>query len=253
MMHKCRWAAGLAMLAVIWTMSTRSEGQDAPKNMPIVNNEVFKALVVDAAGNIQKAIAKKDKKSLRKAQTEAALIAGYAQFTHGGPSAEERAGIRDAALKLVAALQANKNDDATKIAEQLAAYKGESGAKPGDVDLMAKAGLDHSDIMKQFANPPTGYGIDVHFKKITALGNRIPEKEFTTELLGESYKAAVAMHMLKGYKFKDNPKAFAKFVEGTLEPTARWAEAVGKKDGAGGSRMVYETTLACGNCHNKFR
>jgi hypothetical protein len=253
MMHKCRWAAGLAMLTAIWSISSRTEGQDAPKNMAVVNNEVFKALVVDAAGNIQKAIAKKDKKSLRKAQTEAALIAGYAQFTHGGPSAEERAGIRDAALKLVAALQGNKTDEATKVAEQLAAYKGESGAKPGDVDIMVKANLDHTDIMKQFANPPTGYGIDIHFKKITNLGNRIPEKEFTTELLGESYKAAVAMHMLKTYKFPENPKVFAKLVDAALEPSARWAEAVGKKDGAGGSRMVYETTLACGACHKTYR
>ena len=126
-------------------------------------------------------------------------------------------------------------------------------AELGDVDIMVKANLDHTDIMKQFANPPTGYGIDIHFKKITALGNRIPEKEFTTELLGESYKAAVAMHMLKTYKFPENPKVFAKLVDAALEPSARWAEAVGKKDGAGGSRMVYETTLACGACHKTYR
>ncbi|MGE3807022.1 MAG: hypothetical protein AB7K24_20350, partial [Gemmataceae bacterium] len=119
--------------------------------------------------------------------------------------------------------------------------------------IMKKANLDHTDLMKQFSAPPAGYGIELHFKKITGLGNRIPEKEFTPELLDEAYKAAVAMHMLKTYKFADNPKVFSKMINGALEPSARWAEAVGKKDGAGGSRMVYETTLACGACHNKFR
>ncbi|MGE3808977.1 MAG: hypothetical protein AB7K24_30305, partial [Gemmataceae bacterium] len=105
MMQQCRWAAGLAVLAGIWLIAGKSEGQDPPKDQAIVNADVFKALVVDAANNIQKNLDKKDKKTLRKLQTEAALIAGYAQFTHGGPTAAERAGIRDAALKLAAAIQ----------------------------------------------------------------------------------------------------------------------------------------------------
>lgn len=248
------WAAGVAVVAGIWMLSTgRTEGQDEKKTTAEVNADVFKAIVSDAAKNIQKGLAKKDKKTLRRLKTEAALIAGFAQYTHGGPTAAERAGIRDAALQLSAAIAAGKTADAKKLADQLAAGKGVEGAKPGEVDIMKKANLDHFDIMKQFAREPDGYGTELHFRKLTGLGNTIPQKEFDTGLLTEAYKASVAMHMLKGYKYEDGPKPFAKLVEGAMIPTARWAEAAGKKDGAGGARMVYDTTIACGACHKRFR
>jgi hypothetical protein len=256
-----KWA-GIAVLALgMWWLagaetSTAADDKEAP--LPIAEAD-FNKLVDQNVKIIQKTLGEtKSKVNTNKARAAAIMIAAYAQYGQDGASAEQRATLRDAALKLAGLIEKGKTDDAKKAADALAGLKADAKAKPGPVPILKQADVDKIDIiMRQFNIAAVGgYGIENHYKKLTGSGGtkkELPAAAMNDDLMLMAYRTAAIAELVKEFKPDKNAKDFQRFAEDTRLLAVALAQATKKKDGPAALAVVYKLTISCNKCHDKFK
>lgn len=254
-----QWWAGTTLLALgLWYLAVgdRSHAADDKATGGVAMSEdEFKKLVASSVKNIQKALSEKpDKKNTLKAQTAAVMIAAYAQYAQGGPSAADKASLRDAALKLADTIAAGKVDDAKKQTDGLAAAKADPAAKTEPVPILAKSKLDLAKVMRQFGPVVIGgYGIEDRLKKMTALGNKLPEAQMSEEFVLTLLQIATIAALAKDNPPSKNPAGFVKLSEDFRVLATTVADASRMKEGPKAAATLYKMTIHCNKCHDKYR
>ncbi|GIW78692.1 MAG: hypothetical protein KatS3mg105_0499 [Gemmatales bacterium] len=243
---------GLALMMVIpalWSV----HGADDAKGIPITEAE-YRKLVKSTVDEITKTLAKTDAKSKQKARMAAIFLAAYAQHTTGGPGAAERATMRDAALKLAQTIAAGQIADAKKQASALLTLKADPNANTAPLSIMKVAKLKVDDLMHQFGPPARGgYGIEFRYKKLTGLGNKLPNETLDDEFLSSAYRVAMSFAILKNYKHEDDPDKFRKYVDDAYQATVDMIPEVRAQNGPRTAPLLYKLTIVCSRCHNDFR
>jgi hypothetical protein len=171
-----RTAAGLAVLAAGLLLGiepgagTAADAKGAGVYKPVLPDDVFVKLVAEDAKAIKDGLAKApDKKMVNKAKASALMIAIYAQGAANKPGgkAAEMAGLRDEALKVAKAIEANNLDDAKAKVDGLKP----GGAAAGKAGPMAvHDGFEIDLVMQQF-KPERGGGLETE-KKLLGFVNK---------------------------------------------------------------------------------
>lgn len=260
--HLRRKGAGIAVLLLgVWWLAgaeTSNAADDKEAPLPIAEAD-FNKLVDQNVKIIQKTLGEKTSKvNTNKARAAAIMIAAYAQYGKGGASPEQRATLRDAALKLAGLIEKGKADDAKKEADALSSLKPDAAAKPEPVPILKKANVDKIDlIMRQFNIAAVGgYGIENHYKKLTGSGGT--KKELSAAAMNDdfllmAYRTVAIAELVKEFKPDKGAKEFQKYAEDMRVLAVALAEATKKKDGPTALAVVYKVTISCNKCHDKFK
>lgn len=191
---------------------------------------------------------------VNKAKTAAVMIAAYAQQNLGGEDGQQRATVRDAALKVADAIAAKDFAGAVKQADALATLKADPKAKKERVRLM-DVHVRVADLMQQFKRPPEGgWGIDSKlYAYRLGMKSAIPNADLKDQLMFEAYQVAVAADLINSKVPTMKDKEWAAFTADLRKGAVQLAEAVKKKDGGAGLEAVGPITTSCTNCHKAFR
>jgi hypothetical protein len=244
--------AGMAALALGMVTFTVERGIAADDKTDGVNltADQYKKALDQASGLVKKGLGEKGKSAVAKARLGALLAAGYAAYS-SGPEAD-RAATRDAAIKLADLVKSGKADDAKKLADSL--EKPEMKGKAGKVAVLKEAKGGPADVMRAFSPEKIGgQGIEDHFRKLTAMKNKIADGELTDALALELDEAAVIFAMLRDAPGGKNPKDFATLAENSRDFAVKTSDAVKKKDGVLAASQLYKLTISCNKCHDKYK
>jgi hypothetical protein len=195
-----------------------------------------------------------DEANVRKAQTAAVMIAAYAQTNLKGPDAQQRATVRDAALKLAEAIRKEKFADARKQADALPKLKANPAAKTEPVKLI-DAHVRFPDLMNQFDFPPKGgWGIDRElYAHRLGMKSKVPVRDLTEKMMMMGYQVAVTGDLAHTKAPAMNQKEWSTFTTDLRAGGVELAEAVKKKDGEAAMFAIAKVTTTCSNCHKVFR
>lgn len=244
---------GLAgMMAVALGIAAFSVGAADEKGGGVnVTDAQYKKALVQSTELVKKGLGEKGKAGAGKARLGALLAAGFAQYSTVG-SEEDRAATRDAGIKAADLVKSGKGDDAKKIAE--AFEKPEGKGKAGKVNVLKEAKGGTGDVMRAFSPEKIGgQGIEDHFKKMTAMKNKIADGELNETLALELDEAAVIFALVRDNPPAKNGKAFSDFAEVSRDLAVKTSDAVKKKDGVLAASQLYKLTISCNRCHDKFK
>lgn len=249
-MKRAMGLAGMVAVALgIATFSVTAADEKA-EGVNLTDGQYKKALAASTEV-VKKGLSEKGKSATAKARLGALLAAGFAEYSSAAPEAD-RAATRDAAIKAADLVKSGKGDDAKKLAE--AFEKPESKGKTGKVSPLKEAKGGAGDVMRAFSPEKIGgLGIEDHFKKLTAMKNKIADGELNDALALELDQSAVIFAMLRDNPPAKGAKEFAKFAEDSRDFAVKTSDAVKKKDGVLAASQIYKLTISCNKCHDKFR
>ena len=243
--------AGMVALAVGIATFSVTAADDKAGGVNMTDAQYKKALLASSA-LVKKGVGDKGKAGTAKARLGALLAAGFAEYAADGAPEADRAATRDAALKAADLVKSGKGDDAIKLAD--AFEKPEGKGKAGKVSILKEAKGGAGDLMRAFSPEKIGgQGIEDHFKKLTAMKNKIADGELTDALALELDEAAVIFAMLRDNPPAKNGKAFEGFAETSRDLAVKTSDAVKKKDGVLAASQLYKLTISCNKCHDKFK
>lgn len=246
--------AGMAVLALGMVAFSVDRGLAADDKAEGVNMtaDQYKKALTQAGELVKKGLGEKGKAGVGKARLGALLAAGYAAYASEGGSDADRAATRDAAIKLADLVKSGKADDAKKLAGSL--EKPDGKGKAGKIAVLKEAKAGAGDVMRAFSPEKIGgLGIEDHFKKLTAMKNKIADGELNDALAVELDQAAVIFAMLRDAPTGKNAKDFAKLAEDSRDLAVKTSDAVKKKDGVLAASQIYKLTISCNKCHDKYK
>lgn len=186
-----------------------------------------------------------------KARTTAIMIAAYAQQNLAGADGQQRATVRDAALKVAKTIEGKKYADAVKEAEALLTMKEDPKAKKDKIKLIDE--LKFRELMNQFNHPPDGgFGIHRDFYQYQLGMKGIPANDLRDPLMFKAYQVAVVGDLINSRVPKKNEKEWAGYSADLRKAGAELAEAVKAKDSRSGLDAISKITNSCTNCHKIF-
>lgn len=186
-----------------------------------------------------------------KARTTAVMIAAYAQQNLEGADGQQRATVRDAALKLVKTIDGKKYADAVKDADALLTIKEDPRAKKDKVKLLGE--LKFRDLMNQFHHPPDGgYGIHRDFYQYQLGMKGIPANDLRDPLMIKAYQVAVTADLVNSRVPNKNEKEWAMYSSDLRKAGVELAEGVKAKDSKSCLDAISKITNSCTNCHKIF-
>lgn len=254
-----RWVAvrntGLLLVLVFGVIAP---GAAADSKGPLVPDTDYAKFLKRGAKGIQDALkdGKPSEENKDKARTSALLIAAYAQANLDGADGQERATVRDAALKVIDLVKAGKFEEASKLADSLSGLKADAKAKKEKVPLEGYANF--ADLMHQFRPPSQGgWGIYSHLNKLqTDMKTVLPAREvgepFILEAEHVALTADLALNVIPKDKLKE--KDFKTNLETMRAGAVELAEALKEKDAAKiAPTPLSKLTTACIGCHKSFR
>jgi hypothetical protein len=273
--HVRSLAAGAAVAAAFWLAAGPGGAQGGKaafkKFLPA---DAYKELVTRTAKAIEAGLAKGDEDSLKRAQAQAAMVAGYTLSVKDAPG--DAAGVRAAALDLAKiATNKAKIDQAKKLAANLVAMKGEPGAKE-PADGLGKHPEDLGDLMNLFKPLPKGgeglapalqsnlrlkgalNGVEEKIRELAKKPLK-PDRVGTEapELVLLAYKAAVMAELTEQYpaprKAGADPKDWNRISEQTRDASLELAAAAQKKDADAIFKAGNKLNSSCNQCHSVFR
>lgn len=217
----------------------------------------LKKLVAQDAKRVQDALAKGalDKKSARRVRTAAFLLAAYAQSDPA--SVSRRAGLRDAALKVVKALDENKVEEAKAAAAELSNAKGKADGMGRDpVDLRKVAEFD--TVMRAYTRERLGgLGMEDYLNTLVELKGELPADE-AEAVAAFAHKNVIIAHLARGYPPEEEDgqrtrKTWAA-LSGEMHAAAQnLAKAAATKKGDAVSAAATKLSDSCTKCHDVFR
>lgn len=249
-MRSIRLAVQGMALALIVAGVGSAEGQEVA-----LPDEDYPKLVNYALNGIKEALKDPtEETNVRKAHTAAVMLAGYAQVNLSGPDAQQRATVRDAALKLAETIRNKKYADAARQAEGITKLKPDPNAKKVKVKLI-DAQVRFPDLMNQFDFPPKGgWGIDRElYAYRLGMKSKIPARELTDKLMLMGYQVAVTGDLAHAKVPAMNQKEWAQYTADLRAGGIELADCVKKKDGESALSAIAKITTTCSNCHKVFR
>lgn len=186
-----------------------------------------------------------------KARTTAVMIAAYAQQNLEGADGQQRATVRDAALKLLKTIDGKKYADAIKEADALLTIKEDPKAKKDKVKLIEE--LRFRELMNQFNHPPDGgYGIHRDLYQYQLGMKAIPANDLRDPLMIRAYQVAVTADLVTTRVPKKNEKEWATYSSDLRKAGVELAEAVKAKESKSALDAIAKITNSCTNCHKLF-
>lgn len=245
--------AGMAVLAmgIGFFAVDRSFAADDKADGVNLNEAQYKKALAQASELVKKGLGEKGKTGTAKARLGALLAAGYAQYSSAAAEGD-RAATRDAAIKLADLVKGGKADDAKKLADSL--EKPDGKGKAGKVAILKDAKATPGELMRAFSPEKIGgQNIEDHFKKLTAMKNKIADGELSDALALELDESATIFAILRDNPIGKNPKDFAKLAEDSRDFAVKTSDAVKKKDGVLAASQLYKLTISCNKCHDKYK
>ncbi len=191
-----------------------------------------------------------------KARTDAVLIAAYAQQNLNGADGQQRATVRDAALKVADLIKAKKYAEAATLAGSLPKLKAEPSAKKTPVKLMDTY-VTYADLMHQFRLPAEGgWGVFGHLQELQtnkAFREELPRRELDQKFLLEAYQVAVTANLAHEHVHKVRPKEWEKYTKDMQQFASALADAIKAKDTKGAPPALGNLTATCFACHKTLK
>jgi hypothetical protein len=181
------------------------------------------------------------------------MIAAYAQENLGGADGQQRATVRDAALKLADTIQSKKYAEAIKQAGAIASLPADANAKKEKIKLVDKH-LPYRDLMNQFNHPPEG-GWGIHrelYAYQLGMKSAIPQADLREPLLLKAYQVAVTAELVESKVPRTKEKEWSNYASSLRKGAVELADAVKAKDGKAGLDAISKVTNSCTNCHKVF-
>jgi len=253
-----RWVmlrnTGLILVLCLTAFAERaSQAADPPG--PLVPDAEYPKLVKRFAKGIQDALkGDPSEENAAKAQVAAVLIASAAQQNLGGTDGQQRATVRDSALKVVDAIKAKKYKDAAALAEALPNLAADPKAKKEKVKLDEQ--VTFPMLMHQFRpNAKGGWGIYGHLYKLqTEMKPVLPRSEPIEPFLMEANQIALSADLAVNQKFKKQPDEYQKRLEAMRAAALDLAEALRDKDAHKAAvAPLSKLTTTCFACHKDIR
>src|SRR5262249_22306270 len=214
-------AAGILMV------SLAGSGSAADPKGQLLPDDDYPKMVKYAVKSIQDALkGTPDDVKATKARTAAIMLAAYAQQNLGGADGQQRATVRDAALKLADTIEKKKYADASKQAGAIATVAADPNAKKEKVAIEKQ--IPVRDLMNQFNHPPDGgYGIDRQFYAYRlGMKQKIPTDELKESLLVMAYQVAITAEMVNSKTPKSKEKEWDNHSSEVMKGAVMLAEAV---------------------------
>lgn len=247
-----RWAIqGLVLVMGVWLLSSGSRAADAPGQ--VLPDADYPKMLKYAVKGIQDSLKGTPKDEMViKARTAALMAAAYAQENLQGAEGQQRATVRDAALKIADAIDARKYADAIKQAGALPSLKADPAAKKQKIKLIDDK-VKFKDLMNQFNHPPEGgWGIHREFYQYQLGMKGIPATSLTDPLLLKAYQVAVTAELINDKTPSKNQKEWAGYAAALKGGALELADAVKAKDGNAGVVGITKITNSCTGCHKIF-
>lgn len=247
-----RWAIqGLVLATGVWLLSSGSRAADAPGQ--VLPDSEYPKMLKYASKGIQDALKGTPKdEMIIKARTSAIMAAAYAQQNLEGAEGQQRATVRDAAMKIVESIDARKYTDAIKQAAALPTLSADAGAKKEKVKLIDDR-IKFRDMMNQFNHPPEGgWGIHREFYQYQLGMKGIPANALAEPLLLKAYQVAVTADLVGLKVPTKNQKEWATYASNLKTGALELADAVKAKDSNAGIGGITKITNSCTGCHKIF-
>ncbi|MBL8799678.1 MAG: hypothetical protein JNM56_37695 [Planctomycetia bacterium] len=243
--------AGAALALGVWLVGAApSSAQNKDQVLPDADYPKMLQYGVKSVKDALKGASPKEE-FVAKARTTAIMIAAYAQQNLEGADAQQRATVRDAALKLAKTIDGKKYAEAIKEADALLTVKEDPKAKKDKIKLIDE--LKFRELMNQFNHPPEGgYGIHRDFYQYQLGMKGIPPTDLRDPLMFKAYQVAVSGDLINSRTPKKNEKEWAGYSADMKRAGLDLAEAVKAKDGKAGLDAIAKITNSCTNCHKIF-
>lgn len=254
-----RWVTvrNTGLLIALGVLAIAESGAAADAKKGVLPDADYPKLVKRLTKGIQDALkgGSPSDEAKEKARTAAVLIAAAAQQRLDGPRGQQRATVRDAALKAAAAIKSGKYDDALKLVDSLATLKEDPDAKKERLPLV-DGQITFPELMHQFRPASKGgWNIYGHLQKLqTDMKPVLPRQEVNENFILEAEQVALTADLALTNPPKDKPKEFTAKLELMREGAVELAEALKDKEAAKAAPAPLEKlTKACIGCHNTFR
>jgi hypothetical protein len=236
-------AGGLSFL------SFSTFGLAADPKAPTIPDADYAKLVESETKMLDEALKDKDKKAPTRARIIAIVLAAAAQDNLAGKDAQQRATVRDAALKIADLIKDKKMDEAAKIVADLPTMKPDAKAKTEKVKIMGDK-VDVQELMSQF-QPTKGGGLGYEKTLIDLASSKGKKVDDKTPTL--AYHVGIIGALSKEYVADKTPKKWEEFAEAMRSSAEELADAAGKKDAKATLTAVNKVTTSCSQCHDIYR
>jgi hypothetical protein len=244
---------GLSLLALGLTMIAWAQPQASPADVA--------KLISQDAKYIQDTLAKPtvDKKSQRRVRIAAMLIAQYAQggLAKDNPKNASLATLRDKALGIIKAVDADKLADAKKLADALSPDIKAEGVVNVDFVPLNKS-LEFEAVMRAFSSERVGgFGLENQLEELVELKGPV-DAEKAEKIQTLALKVAQIAHLAHAYvpEKDDGKKTKKAWLEDAKEMQAAamaLAEAGKGKQDVAIAKAAQNLSGTCIKCHDIFR
>jgi hypothetical protein len=254
--------AGLILALCLLAIAEVGSAADS-KEIVLPDSEyplLLKRLITDGIEKSLKAKGGPTEEGIEKARTAAAMIAVLAQQNLDGPDGQQRATVRDAALKLMATIKAEKYADAIKQAQALPSLKPDANAKKERIKLVGPH-VSYAELMHQFRPlKGGGWAIYGHLQTLqTKMEPLLPAGEVNEKFVLECYQIATMADaaIRDNYKHKVKDKEVIQHLHDMRKSAAELAVVLRGKDKTKAREdappVLSRLTTTCFSCHKTIR
>lgn len=265
-----------AALAIGFVGPSTQAGGEKSMWKKFLPKNVFKELVSREVGIVKKHIGTKDFETARRARVAALMIAGYTLSAKDGDAKNLKA-IRNTALRLAEVLgEEGKADEARKLADALASFKGVPAVKGQSQNFKMYVNNDYYLMVPYMPKKKGGDGLHkgLQFSSrlrgsqeyienlFSYLGKRPLRDRFLDKAAKEielaGYRTAVSGELIAAYQptrksKKRDPAVWKVASKEMIDNALRLAHAAEKKDAVGVQKAADGVLQSCVRCHKVFQ
>ncbi len=243
------------LLALGLAFGAETLGRAADPKDPLVSDADYPKLVKRFTKGIAEALkGTPNDENISKARVAAVLLASAAQQNLSGADGQQRATVRDAALKVADTLKAGNAKEAAKLAEAIPTLEADPKAKKEKIKL--EGHIEFPPLMHQFRPVSRGgWGVYSRLNRIsTSMKPALPREELKDDFVLEAEQIVLTADLALGQKFKTKPEEYQKRMEALRTGAQELVEALKDKDAAKvGAAAVSRLTTTCLACHKDLR
>jgi hypothetical protein len=252
---RCQARGAVALVLGLWFLAAGVGGGAQGDKDQFLPDSMYPKMLERNVKAIKEALKKDPGADMaEKAQTAAVMLAAYAQQNLDGPDGQQRATVRDAALKLADLIKDKKFADASKLAGKLATLEADPKAKKEKIKLI-DVYIGPAEIMHQFRLVPDGgWGIFGHLQRIqTKQYKQMPRDEINDTFVLEMYQVAVSGDLAHGHMNKARPKEWEQYMDELRKSSLELADALKNKNVQDSPAILSKLTTTCFNCHKLLK
>lgn len=192
----------------------------------------------------------------RKAESAVILLAAFAQDNLAGKDGQQRATLRDEALKILSLIRSQRIQEALKQLDALRAIR----SNP-EVKLAKRPLSEHFSCFGDFARmfrraKYGGWGIESRFLELEFSSREegaIAARDLNEDLLLTSYQTAVMAEIHSEFQEMRRLQNWKEWGDYMKVVSLQLAEATAKKDGVRALAEISKLNASCATCHQAFR